>query len=154
MVLCAFSPTFAPTSALLFQGLSLGSKRILHAWSIGRRMTRARPKGRSVHAPSKTGNQLLASLAPADLALLKPDLEHVELPLRRQLEVHSRAIEYVYFLESGLAERVEAEGRNSPADILSVVDYGNLIDMVERGLTQPIHSGVLDAAVPANLRAT
>lgn len=58
----------------------------------------------------------------------------------------------VVFIESGLAERVEAEGENSPADVLSVVDYGNLIDFVERGLTQPIHSDVLDAAVPENLR--
>jgi iron(III) transport system substrate-binding protein len=56
------------------------------------------------------------------------------------------------FVESGLAERLEAEGENSPADVITVVDYGNLIDMLERGLTQPIHSSVLDAAVPANLR--
>src|SRR5213592_2074410 len=87
MVLCVLSATFAPTFALIFRELSLVSQCILHAWSIGRRMTRARPKGRSVDAPSKTGNQLLASLAPAELALLQPDLERVELPLRRQLEV-------------------------------------------------------------------
>ena len=42
------------------------------------------------------------------------------------------------FVESGLAERVEAEGENSPADVISVVDYGNLIDLVDRGLTQPV----------------
>ena len=45
------------------------------------------------------------------------------------------------FVESGLAERVEAEGANSPADVISVVDYGNLIDLVDRGLTQPIEFG-------------
>lgn len=56
------------------------------------------------------------------------------------------------FVESGLAERLEAEGVNSPADILSVVDYGNLIDLVERGLTQPVESATLDEAVPENLR--
>ena len=33
-----------------------------------------------------------------------------------------------------------------------VVDYGNLIDLVDRGLTQPVESAALDAAVPANLR--
>ena len=44
------------------------------------------------------------------------------------------------FVESGLAERVEAEGANSPADVMTVVDYGNLIDLVERGLTQPVDS--------------
>lgn len=56
------------------------------------------------------------------------------------------------FVEGGLAERLEAEGVNSPADIAMVVDYGNLIDMVDRGLTQPVDSAVLDAAIPPGLR--
>jgi iron(III) transport system substrate-binding protein len=56
------------------------------------------------------------------------------------------------FVESGLAERIEAEGANSPADLIAVVDYGNLIDLVDRGLTQPVQSSVLDAAVPEHLR--
>lgn len=56
------------------------------------------------------------------------------------------------FVKEGLAERVEAEGANSPADVLMVVDYGNLIDLEERGLTQPVQSAVIDAAVPENLR--
>jgi iron(III) transport system substrate-binding protein len=56
------------------------------------------------------------------------------------------------FVEQGLAERVEAEGQNSPADLLTVVDYGNLIDLVERGLTQPVELAVLEQAIPANLR--
>ena len=56
------------------------------------------------------------------------------------------------FVESGLAERLEAEGANSPADVISVVDYGNLIDLVDRGLTQAVDSAAIDAAVPENLR--
>jgi iron(III) transport system substrate-binding protein len=56
------------------------------------------------------------------------------------------------FVESGLAERLVAEGANSPADVITVVDYGALIDFVDRGLTQPIQSDVLNAAVPENLR--
>ncbi len=56
------------------------------------------------------------------------------------------------FVESGIAERLEAEGENSPADVIMVVDYGMLLDMVKRGVTQPIHSDVLDAAIPENLR--
>ncbi|WP_181699532.1 Fe(3+) ABC transporter substrate-binding protein [Chthonobacter albigriseus] len=57
------------------------------------------------------------------------------------------------FVKEGLAERVAAEGANSPADVLMVVDYGNLIDFVDRGLTQPVKSEALDAAVPETLRA-
>ena len=56
------------------------------------------------------------------------------------------------FVEQGLPERVEAEGANSPADILMTVDIGNLVDLVDKGVTQPIESEVLDASVPANLR--
>jgi iron(III) transport system substrate-binding protein len=56
------------------------------------------------------------------------------------------------FVESGIAERLAAEGENSPADVIMVVDYGMLEDMVERDLTQAVHSDVLDAAVPATLR--
>ena len=56
------------------------------------------------------------------------------------------------FVRDGLAERVAAEGRRSPADVLMTVDFGNLIDLVEKGLTQPIESQVLNDAVPSNLR--
>ena len=56
------------------------------------------------------------------------------------------------FVKDGLTERVAAEGAKSPADVLMTVDIGNLVDLVERGLTQPVNSPVLDKAVPANLR--
>lgn len=56
------------------------------------------------------------------------------------------------FLRDGLAERVVAEGRRSPADVLMVVDIGNLIDLVDRGVTQPVKSQLLESAVPAHLR--
>jgi iron(III) transport system substrate-binding protein len=55
-------------------------------------------------------------------------------------------------VRDGLAERVAAEGERSPADVLMTVDFGNLIDLVEKGLTQPVRSPVLEAAIPANLR--
>jgi iron(III) transport system substrate-binding protein len=56
------------------------------------------------------------------------------------------------FLKDGLAERVAAEGANSPADLLMAVDVGNLMDLVEQGVTQPTSSADLNAAIPANLR--
>lgn len=56
------------------------------------------------------------------------------------------------FLKDGLAERVAAEGERSPADVLMAVDAGNLVDLVDRGLTQPVESAALTAAVPENLR--
>ncbi|GAB4066617.1 Fe(3+) ABC transporter substrate-binding protein [Ancylobacter sonchi] len=56
------------------------------------------------------------------------------------------------FVKEGLAERVKAEGAASPADVLMVVDIGNLIDLTDQGVTQPLKSEVLEKAIPANLR--
>ncbi|AKC88420.1 iron ABC transporter substrate-binding protein [Pseudoxanthomonas suwonensis] len=56
------------------------------------------------------------------------------------------------FVRDGLAERLRAEGERSPADVLMTVDTGNLLDLVDAGLTQPIASPVLDQAIPAHLR--
>lgn len=51
-----------------------------------------------------------------------------------------------------LAERLAAEGKSSPADVLITVDMGNLHNAAERGLLQKIDSSTLDANVPANFR--
>jgi iron(III) transport system substrate-binding protein len=59
----------------------------------------------------------------------------------------------VVFLKDGLPERLAAEGERSPADLLMTVDYGNLIDLVAGGHVQPVSSPVLEAAIPAHLRA-
>ncbi|KAB2871828.1 MAG: Fe(3+) ABC transporter substrate-binding protein [Bauldia sp.] len=56
------------------------------------------------------------------------------------------------FVKDGLAERVAAEGENSPADVLMTVDMGNLVDLVDKGVTQPIESEVLASVVPETLR--
>lgn len=56
------------------------------------------------------------------------------------------------FMKDGLAERVAAEGTRSPADVLMTVDLGSLLDLVEKGLTQPVSSSALEGAIPSNLR--
>jgi iron(III) transport system substrate-binding protein len=56
------------------------------------------------------------------------------------------------FIKDGLPERVAAEGENSPADVLITVDFGNLIDLVDKGVSQAVRSDVLDAAIPPALR--
>lgn len=55
------------------------------------------------------------------------------------------------FVKDGLGERVKAEGASSPADVLMTVDVGNLLDVVDAGVTQPVTTPAL-AAIPANLR--
>ena len=56
------------------------------------------------------------------------------------------------FVQAGLPERVAAEGKISPADVLMTVDIGNLIDLAAAGVTQAVDSEALEAAIPANLR--
>jgi iron(III) transport system substrate-binding protein len=51
-----------------------------------------------------------------------------------------------------LIERLAAEGRNSPADLLLTVDAGELWNAAERGLLRPIDSKVLARNIPAHLR--
>jgi iron(III) transport system substrate-binding protein len=59
----------------------------------------------------------------------------------------------VIFAEKGLIERIQAEGRNSPADVLLTVDVGNLTQATDAGIAQPIQSAALDAAIPPAYRA-
>ncbi|KAF1022268.1 MAG: Iron uptake protein A1 [Paracidovorax wautersii] len=65
---------------------------------------------------------------------------------RTQIQVNT------VFVKDGLLERVKAEGQRSPADLLMTVDVGNLLDLVEGGVTQPVQSAALNEAIPANLR--
>src|SRR5690606_19707328 len=58
------------------------------------------------------------------------------------------------FVKDGLIERVKAEGDKSPADVLMTVDIGNLLDLVEAGVTQSVDSAVLREAIPEHLRGT
>jgi len=53
-------------------------------------------------------NLVLATMSEAGRAILAPHLEQVELSKRRNLELVRRPIEYVYFLETGVAAVVSA----------------------------------------------
>ncbi len=55
----------------------------------------------------------------------------------------------VAFLEKGMVERLKAEGRRSPADLIFTVDISRLAAAVEAGVTQPVDSEVLRENVPA-----
>lgn len=58
----------------------------------------------------------------------------------------------VLFLDKGLVERIEAEGENSPADVILTVDIGRLTQAKEAGVTAPLKNEVIDAAIPAEFR--
>ena len=56
------------------------------------------------------------------------------------------------FSEQGLAERIKAEGENSPADVLITVDIGRLQEAVDLGIAQAVQSEVLTADIPEQFR--
>jgi CRP-like cAMP-binding protein len=70
-----------------------------------------------VRAPTETTNRVLAAMQDSDLALLHPDMEVTDLPLRRQLEQRNRPIEHVYFLDSGLASMVANAGADHSIEV-------------------------------------
>ncbi|MGE0806245.1 MAG: extracellular solute-binding protein [Burkholderiaceae bacterium] len=54
--------------------------------------------------------------------------------------------------DEALLERLRTEGRNSPADVLMVVDAARLWKAQIEGLFQPVKSTVLESRIPAHLR--
>ncbi len=56
------------------------------------------------------------------------------------------------FAGAGLNERIAAEGANSPADLLFTVDIARLSQAKTQGLTQPVTSEALAAAIPSSFR--
>jgi len=56
--------------------------------------------------------------------------------------------------DNQLLERLKSEGKNSPADVILMVDAARLWRAEADGLFQPVKSAVLDARIPANLRAS
>ena len=58
----------------------------------------------------------------------------------------------VVYASKGLAQRLQAEGKNSPADVVLTVDIGRLAIYADKDLLAPVESEVLTEAVPAHLR--
>jgi iron(III) transport system substrate-binding protein len=58
----------------------------------------------------------------------------------------------VVFAKKGLNERLEREGRNSPADLILTVDIGRLFDATEKDLTQAVNLQHLNQNIPSQYR--
>jgi iron(III) transport system substrate-binding protein len=58
----------------------------------------------------------------------------------------------VVFAETGMAERLKAEGMNSPADLVLTVDIARLDELTEAGVLQPVTTSTLTANVPESYR--
>ena len=59
----------------------------------------------------------------------------------------------VVYSTKGLAQRLKAEGQNSPADIILTVDIGRLYIYEDYNLLLPINSKVLNNNIPSHLKS-
>jgi len=62
-------------------------------------------------------NQVLAKLSLADLELLRPGLEPVQVDIRHSLEKANEPIRHVYFVESGFASVVAKDTDNHESEV-------------------------------------
>lgn len=75
-------------------------------------------------------------------------------PLLEEFSAETGIKTNVIFASKGLIERIQAEGRNSPADLLLTTDIGNLSQAVTSGISQPVTSEAIDESIPASYRGT
>lgn len=75
-------------------------------------------------------------------------------PLLEEFSAETGIKTNVIFASKGLIERIQAEGRNSPADLLLTTDIGNLSQAVTSGISQPVTSATIDETIPASYRGT
>ncbi|MGM0769805.1 MAG: Fe(3+) ABC transporter substrate-binding protein [Pseudomonadota bacterium] len=73
-------------------------------------------------------------------------------PLLNAFEKETGIKANVVFAKQGLAERLEREGRNSPADVVMTVDISRINELVERDLVASLENDTLADNIPENLR--
>src|ERR1043165_8652404 len=143
----SFRPARRPTgTAAALTGLALATVMVPAGAHAAARPGRARATGMGragAQAEARPGGELTLYTT-REVALVQPLLS--AFTARTGTQVNP------VFVKDGLLERVKAEGARSPADLLMTVDVGNLVDLVEGGVTQPLKSAEVEAAVPAHLR--
>jgi iron(III) transport system substrate-binding protein len=95
--------------------------------------------------PGFTGNNEIVVYSARKEHLIKPLFD-------AYTEKTGVKIEYITGKEGALLERLKAEGKNTPADMLITVDAGNLWQAAREGVLQPVDSQILANAIPENLR--
>ena len=79
--------------------------------------------------------------------------EHLIKPLfDRYTEETGVPVRYITDKEGPLLQRLQAEGKRTPADLLITVDAGNLWQAAQRDVLAETDSAVLQANIPAHLR--
>ncbi len=97
--------------------------------------------------------QTVAAVAADELVIYTARKEHLVKPLfDAYTQKTGVEIKYITDKAGPLLQRLKAEGKNTPADLLITVDAGNLWYAAKEGILQPVDSDVLEANVPAHFR--
>jgi iron(III) transport system substrate-binding protein len=139
---------FFEASALISNGLSSGSKKMAVAFFNKRRAVQV--------AGSVAIFFLAVSIAATAMAkelniyshrqpfLIQPFIDAYTAQTGTQINI--------VYASKGLAQRLQAEGARSPADVVLTVDIARLYVYADKDLLAPVESDVLTANVPAHLR--
>jgi iron(III) transport system substrate-binding protein len=74
-------------------------------------------------------------------------------PLLDKFTEETGIVTNVLFLDKGLVERIQAEGANSPADVILTVDIARIIEAKEGDVTQPVTGNeTINKEIPAQFR--
>ena len=96
-------------------------------------------------AATTNSDQVVTIYSSRNEQLIKPLLD-------KYTEETGVKIELITDKTGPLMARLDAEGKNTPADMLLTADAGNLWQAAEQGLLQPVSSSVLEANIPAKYR--
>uniref|UniRef100_UPI0025FF8744 Fe(3+) ABC transporter substrate-binding protein n=1 Tax=uncultured Paraglaciecola sp. TaxID=1765024 RepID=UPI0025FF8744 len=58
----------------------------------------------------------------------------------------------VIYAKKGIAEKLQREGKYSPADLVLTSDFNRLLEITDKGLTQAVKSETLEQNIPAQFR--
>ena len=72
-------------------------------------------------------------------------------PIIQQFEKETGIKVNVVFAKEGLNERLEREGKLSPADLMLTVDISRLTELVDKDLVQPVDSKTLQENIPPSI---
>ena len=95
----------------------------------------------------------IASPAVADVNIYTTRQPDLIAPVMDAFTAETGIVVNLAFVDDGLVERLKAEGKRSPADLVMTVDIANLQQIVDADVIQPVVNDVLAANVPANLRS-
>ncbi len=88
-----------------------------------------------------------------ELVVYSARKEHLIKPLFEEYQRQTGIeVKYLTGKAPALLQRLKAEGKNTPADMLMTVDAGNLWHAAQENVLQPIESDLLNTNIPKHLR--